>query len=234
MLAIIPAVDILDGAVVRLMHGSYDEVTVYSDDPIAICSRWMDQGAELIHVVDLDGARTGVSNESLWSRLAAAGISFQVGGGIRTAGIAQKALDAGASRVVLGTAAVWQPDLLGRIGDLGRVVAAVDVREGMATGEGWLDEGRDLSAVLDDLDAVGVRRLLVTDIDSDGTMGGPSFELLRQVLGAGTFSVIASGGVGDVADLDALSELGVEAVVIGRALYEGRFDVAEAIRHLRR
>lgn len=234
MLSIIPAVDVLNGAVVRLMHGSYDEVTVYSDDPVAMCRQWMDQGAELIHVVDLNGARTGDSDESLWDRLANAGIEFQLGGGIRSADLAERALSAGASRVVLGTAAVWEPALLAQIAQIDRVVAAVDVRAGRATGAGWLDDGRDLPSVLTDLEAVGVRRLLVTGIDKDGTMDGPSLELLEQVKQRDAFSIIASGGVGDLADLDALAELGLEAVVVGRALYEGRFDVAEAMSHVRR
>lgn len=234
MLSIIPAVDVLNGAVVRLMHGSYDEVTVYSDDPIGICRQWMDQGADLIHVVDLDGARTGDPDQSLWDRLAEAGIEFQIGGGIRSADLAERALAAGASRVVLGTAAVWEPVLLAQIAEIDRVVAAVDVRAGRATGAGWLDEGRDLSSVLNELHAVGVGRLLVTGIDKDGTMDGPSLELLERVKQSAGFSIIASGGVGGLGDLDALAALGLEAVVVGRALYEGRFDVTEAIAHVRR
>ena len=129
MLQIIPAVDVLDGKVVRLMHGDYDRVTVYGEDPVAQALEWMRQGAELVHVVDLEGARSGAPDESLWRRLAEAGVAFQVGGGIRTAEIADRALDAGARRVVLGTAAVWDPDILGRILDPARVVAAVDVRQ---------------------------------------------------------------------------------------------------------
>ena len=145
---------------------------------------------------------------------------------------AERALSAGAKRVVLGTAAVWDPAVLSRISDLSRVVAAVDVRGGRATGAGWLDEGRDLPAVLEGLSEVGVRRLLVTGIERDGTMEGPSTDVLLTALRHGGFSVIASGGVGQLQDLDVIQRLGCEAVIVGRALYEGRFDVSEAVRYL--
>ncbi|HEY5651250.1 MAG TPA: HisA/HisF-related TIM barrel protein, partial [Acidimicrobiia bacterium] len=173
MLEIIPAVDVLDGKVVRLMHGDYERVTVYGDDPVAQSLEWMRQGASLVHVVDLDGARSGDPDPSLWERFAEAGVAFQVGGGIRTAETAERALDSGAGRVVLGTAAVWDPDVLGRISDPSRVVAAVDVRAGRATGAGWLDEGRNLEEVLAGLSSAGIGRLLVTGIERDGTMEGP-------------------------------------------------------------
>lgn len=232
MLQIIPAVDVLGGNVVRLMHGDYERVTVYGDDPVAQALEWMRQGADLVHVVDLEGARSGAPDESLWQRLADAGVEFQVGGGIRTADIAGRALEAGARRVVLGTAAVWDPEILGRITDPSRVVAAVDVRGGKATGAGWLDEGRDLSDVLEGLSAAGISRLLVTGIERDGTMEGPSTDVLLSTLRHGGFKVIASGGVGQLKDLDVIQRLGCEAVIVGRALYEARFDVAEALRYL--
>ena len=232
MLQIIPAVDVLDGKVVRLMHGDYERVTVYGEDPVAQALEWMRQGAELVHVVDLEGARSGTPDESLWRRLADGGVTFQVGGGIRSAEIAGRALEAGARRVVLGTAAVWDPEILGRIPDPARVVAAVDVRGGKATGAGWLDEGKNLSEVLDGLSAAGIGRLLVTGIERDGTMEGPSTDVLLSALRHGGFAVIASGGVGQLQDLDVIQRLGCEAVIVGRALYEGRFEVSDALRYL--
>lgn len=231
MLQIIPAVDVLDNKVVRLMHGDYDKVTVYADDPVAQCQEWIRQGAALVHVVDLEGARSGEPDTELWRSLAASGVAFQVGGGIRTAARAEEALEAGAKRVVLGTAAVWSPGILSSISDVGRVVAAVDVRDGRATGRGWLDEGREVSDVLDDLSASGVERLLVTGIDRDGTMDGPSTALLAAALDGGRFKIIASGGIGSLEDLSAVDRLGCEAVIVGRAIYEGRFRVSEAVRH---
>ncbi len=228
MLQIIPAVDVLDGRVVRLMHGDYDRVTVYADDPVAQARSWIDQGAELVHVVDLAGAKSGTPDVALWESLTSAGVAFQVGGGIRTAELARRALDAGAARVVMGTAAVWEPEILAQVGSPGTVVAAVDVKGDRATGAGWLDEGRALPDVLDGLAAVGCERMLVTGIGRDGTMKGPETDLLRTVVGDGRFAVIASGGVGTLGDLSAVAALGCEGVIVGRALYEGRFTLVEA------
>lgn len=233
MIQIIPAVDVLDGRVVRLMHGDYERVTVYADDPVTACRKWTDQGAALIHVVDLEGARSGNPDVGLWHRLAHAGIRFQVGGGIRSAPDADRALSAGADRVVMGTTAIWDPGALAEVDDPARIVAAVDVRDGRATGAGWLDEGRALSSVLDDLQAVGVPRVLVTGIERDGTMEGPATDLLADVLARGSFDVIASGGVGTIDDIRAVAGLGCEGVIVGRAIYEGRFDVAAAVAALR-
>lgn len=234
MLEIIPAVDVLDGAVVRLTHGDFDAVTVYDDSPVRRARQWMDEGAKLVHVVDLDGARTGKPDPHLWEALAAAGVSFQVGGGIRTAAVASAALAAGAERVVLGTAAVWDPDVLGAIEQADRVVAAVDVRGGRATGAGWLDEGRAVGDVLDDLATRGVTRLLVTGIGRDGTMEGPEMELLEAVLADRRFAIIASGGVGTIDDLRRVAESGCEAVIVGRALYESRFTLTQALAAISR
>ncbi len=229
MIQIIPAVDVLGGEVVRLMHGDYDRVTVYAADPVARAREWTDRGAALVHVVDLMGAKTGEPDVALWESLSAAGVPFQVGGGIRTAELARRALGAGAARVVMGTAAVWEPEILAEVGDPDRVVAAVDVRGGKVTGAGWLDEGRDLQSVLDGLAEVGCRRMLVTGIGRDGTMEGPETNLLRTVLADGRFAVIASGGVGSLDDIRAVDALGCEGVIVGRALYEGRFTLAEAL-----
>lgn len=227
---IIPAVDVLDGKVVRLIEGAYDQVTAYSKDPVAQAMEWMRLGAGMVHVVDLEGAKVGDPSPELWSNLATEGVIFQVGGGIRSVEAARLALSSGASRVVMGTAAVWQPDSLSELGEeLASVVAAVDVRGGRATGSGWLDEGRDLTAVLDDLERVGVSRVLVTGIGRDGTMQGPELDLLSRVIRRGSFHVIASGGVGKLEDLAAVAVLGCESVIVGRALYEGRFTLPEAI-----
>lgn len=230
---IIPAVDVLDGRVVRLLRGDYDQVTVYAEDPVGQASSWIDQGARIVHVVDLEGARRGEPDGRLWRSLASAGIVFQVGGGIRTAAIARRALDAGAARVVMGTAAVWSPEVLAEVGAPDRMVAAVDVRDDRATGAGWLDEGRRLDDVLGGLAAAGIERLLVTGIATDGTMKGPESDLMAAVVGDGRFTVIASGGVGSLADIVALAALGCEGVVVGRALYEGRFDLPSGLTAVR-
>jgi phosphoribosylformimino-5-aminoimidazole carboxamide ribotide isomerase len=219
---------------VRLTHGDFDAVTVYDDSPVRRARQWLDEGASLVHVVDLDGARTGNPDQGLWQALGAAGVAFQVGGGIRTAETARAALAAGAQRVVLGTAAVWDPDVLGEIEQSDRVVAAVDVRAGRATGAGWLDEGRDVGDVLDDLAARGIGRLLVTGIGRDGTMEGPEMELLDAVLADRRFAIIASGGVGTLEDLRRVADAGCEAVIVGRALYESRFTLPQALAAISR
>lgn len=229
MIEILPAVDVLDGAVVRLMHGDYDRATVYSSDPVAQAARWVAAGAGCVHVVDLAGARDGTIDRSLWTGLAQAGVPFQVGGGIRTAATANDALAAGARRVVMGTAAVWNPGELAAVDDPTRVVAAVDVKDGRATGTGWLDEGRALEEVLAALADRGIERVLVTGISRDGTMAGPAEDLLATVVGTGRFRVTASGGVGTLDDIDRVAALGCDEVIIGRAIYEGRFTVAEAV-----
>ncbi len=230
---IIPAVDVLAGSVVRLMHGDYGAVTRYGDDPVARVSAFLAEGASLVHVVDLEGARSGKPDERLLTALAATGGRFQIGGGIRTAEAANRVLFKGAARVVMGSAAVWEPEVLAGVGEIQRVVAAIDVRKGRATGGGWLDDGRALDGVLDGVAGVGVQRVLVTGIDTDGTMDGPDLALMRRVVADGRFAVIASGGVGSLDDLRRVAEVGCEAVIVGRALYEGRFTLAEALEAVR-
>ncbi len=230
---IIPAVDVLAGSVVRLMHGDYGAVTRYGDDPVARVSAFLAEGASLVHVVDLEGARSGKPDDRLLTALAATGGRFQIGGGIRTAEAANRVLSKGAARVVMGSAAVWEPEVLAGVGEIQRVVAAIDVRKGRATGGGWLDDGRALDGVLDGVAGVGVQRVLVTGIDTDGTMDGPDLALLRRVMADGRFAVIASGGVGSLDDLRRVAEVGCEGVIVGRALYEGRFTLAEALEAVR-
>ena len=230
---IIPAVDVLDGRVVRLERGEYDAVTVYGDDPSRTAAEWMGAGAPRVHVVDLAGARDGVHSVDLWRRLAGAGVTFQVGGGIRDAATAAAAVAAGAERVVTGTAAVWNPDEVRAMVDAvgaKRVVVAVDVRDGRALGAGWRDRGKPVDAVIADVVAGGVERVLVTGIARDGMKSGPDTDLLDRVAAlAPDLAVIASGGVGSLADVTALAASGAEGVIVGRALYDGAFTYAEAL-----
>ena len=231
---VIPAVDVLDGVVVRLRQGKFDDVTVYGSDPVEVATSWVADGADLVHIVDLSGARMGVPDRALWKALSAANLPFQIGGGIRTAEVAAEALAAGAQRVVLGTAAVWNPEIAGdvvsRFGSE-RVVAAVDARDGLATGSGWEDEGRPIGEVCRSLALVGVAWILATGIERDGMLSGPDTQLLEEIRAvAPTARLIASGGVGGLADLEELRDGGYEAVVIGKALYEGSFPLNEAIR----
>ncbi len=230
---VVPAIDVLHGTVVRLVEGDYRQVTDYGGDALAWGGHWAGAGAELVHVVDLEGARSGIPDPALWRAMARSGVPFQVGGGIRSLDFALQALAAGAERVVLGTAAVWSPEmidsLLSEVGPA-RVVVALDVRDGRAAGSGWIDPGRELADVVGALSPMGLERVLLTSIGRDGTMSGPDLGLLAEVgLLAGELKVIASGGVGSLDDIRALAAAGAEAVVIGRALYEGRFTLSAAV-----
>lgn len=232
MIEVYPAVDIRGGLCVRLERGRFDRETVFSKDPAGTARRWVSLGASLVHVVDLDGARTGSSqNVELIEQMAAERMPLQVGGGIRSYPRARGLLEAGVERVVLGTAAVEDEQLLRRMVDEfgDRVVVGVDCRQGLVAVEGWQRQ-LPLSArqFCCHLVKVGVSRVVVTDIDRDGMLEGPSLEALRDPLRSG-LRVIASGGVGGVGDLRGLEEFSrcwprLEGVIVGRALYDGGMD----------
>ena len=230
---LIPAVDVLGGRVVRLTRGDFDQVDAYEGEPSEVAVSWMRRGATFVHVVDLNGARTGRPTPGVLEPFGAAGVAFQAGGGIRGAAGALAALGAGARRVVVGSAAVASGEALGSIIDaVGRdaVVAALDVRDGRAVGSGWVDRGSDVMAVLGSLEEIGVQRVLVTGISRDGTLGGPDIELLERVQSAAPrLAVIASGGVGNLEDVAALAALGFEGAIVGRALYEKAFTLEDAL-----
>lgn len=230
---IYPAVDVLRGSVVRLLQGNYDEVTKYGDDPVEAAGGWMTEGATLVHVVDLNGARTGEPDFDLWSALGKSEIAFQIGGGIRDQVTAERAVEAGAERVVVGTVAVHTGGVLSQIVKAvghDRVVAAIDVRNGLARGSGWTDDGAPLSEVVFRVVDSGVAVALVTGIERDGAMNGPNLDLLARVQAtAPTLGLIASGGVDSLDAVAALGSQRYEGAVVGRALYEGRFSLPEAI-----
>ncbi len=231
MFEFIPAIDVLGGRVVRLARGDYDQVTEYGDDPPAVASGFAAAGAPIVHVVDLEGARSGRPQASLGRSLRTAAVRYQIGGGIRTAAAAQRAVADGAARVVVGTTALWDSTELDRMVDAvgaDAIVGAVDVSGGKAFGAGWLDEGRPLDEVLESLVTAGIERILVTSISRDGMMRGPDMELLAIAAGSG-MKVIASGGVGNLDDLRQVVASGLSGVIVGRAIYEGRFTVAEAL-----
>jgi len=236
-----PAIDIRGGQAVRLLQGDYERETTYDADPVDAAKRWGDEGAEFLHVVDLDGAKSGEpQNLGAISRIAAAvECPIQVGGGLRAPESVAAVLDAGAERVVIGTAALRDPELLAaaldEYGD--RVVVSVDARNGEVSLAGWT-EASDVNAVeaVSDLSERGVTRFLCTAIEVDGTMEGPAFGELARIAAATEAHVIASGGVGDLSHLEALAHdaaPNVEGAIVGRALYERKFTVAEATAALR-
>ena len=231
-----PAIDIRGGKAVRLMQGDYERETSYDDDPVVAARRWVDGGARWLHVVDLDGARAGepVNLDHVRRIAAAVSVPVQLGGGLRDSKKVEEALSSGVERVVLGTAAVRDPDVAEAIaaahGD--RVVASVDSRSGKVAAEGWT-EGTDIATaeVIAELVNRGLRRFVYTPVDVDGLMEGPDLDSLREVAATTDGDVIYSGGVGSLDDLRVLAGLGLdnlEGVIVGRALYEQRFTVAEA------
>ena len=227
---LIPAVDLLGEEAVRLERGDYQRVTLREADPGTLVTRFVEAGARLVHVVDLDGARSGRLRPELIGRLAAAAApaEVQASGGIRSVADAEALLTAGAARVVVGTAAFATEDAVARsAAALGAaLVVAIDVREGRVAARGWRDEtGLGVPEAVDRCAAAGVARLLCTAIERDGTLEGPDLALLREVVASG-IPVLAAGGVASEADVAAIEEAGCEAAIVGRALLEGRIPLS--------
>jgi phosphoribosylformimino-5-aminoimidazole carboxamide ribotide isomerase len=231
-----PAIDIRGGSAVRLLRGDYERETAYDADPVDAANRWCADGAEFLHVVDLDGARAGAPRNLEAVRRIAAGAPcpVQVGGGLRDPGSVAAVLDAGAARAVIGTAALrdgaFLDEMIARHGE--RIVVSVDSRGGQVALEGWTEgSGTDVVDAVSEMTSRGVGRFLCTTIEVDGTMEGPALEELGRIAAATDAELIASGGVGTLADLEALAAaapVNVSGVIVGRALYENRFTVSEA------
>jgi phosphoribosylformimino-5-aminoimidazole carboxamide ribotide isomerase len=227
---IYPALDVLEGRVVRLLEGRRERVTIEGGDPAAAARRFVADGATWLHVVDLDGAFSGQPDLSLVERMAAEGVPVQVGGGYRSLDLIDAALAAGAARVLIGTAALDDAFLTGAAERFGEAVAvAVDARDGRVAIDGWTHEARATPIELARRCVeAGVHRLLVTSTRRDGTLSGPDLPLLTAVLAAG-LPVVAAGGISALDDLAVLRRLGCEGAVAGSALWHGRFTLAEAI-----
>jgi phosphoribosylformimino-5-aminoimidazole carboxamide ribotide isomerase len=237
-----PAIDLLGGRCVRLYQGDYDRGTVYGDDPVAQAVAFAAQGASWIHVVDLDAARSGepVNRPVIEAVAAAVDVPVQTGGGVRTAADAEALFAHGVRRVVLGTAALDAPDLVRRLAadHPGCVSVGLDAKAGEVAVRGWTEgSGRSVVDVARSFADAGVASLVVTEIGRDGTLAGPDLAGLGEVLAATGIEVVASGGVATTDDLLALRDLDVSdrrlgGVIIGRALYEGRFRLADALEAL--
>jgi phosphoribosylformimino-5-aminoimidazole carboxamide ribotide isomerase len=232
-----PAIDIRGGQAVRLLQGDYARETTYDADPVDAARRWAEEGAEFLHVVDLDGAKAGEPKNLETIRRIAAAVScpIQVGGGLRDPESVAAVLEAGAARVVIGTAALRDPQLLDAAlaahGE--RVVVSVDTRGGKVSLSGWTETSDvDAPAAVAELSERGVQRFLCTAIEVDGTMEGPAVHELNEIAAATSAQVIASGGVGELAHLQQLAREcapNIEGAIVGRALYERKFSVAEAV-----
>ena len=231
-----PAIDLRGGRCVRLHQGDYAQETVYGDDPVAQALAFADAGATWVHVVDLDAARSGApTNRAAITAIAAAlaerGVKVQAGGGVRSVEDATTLGGAGVARVVLGTAAVADPWLVDVIAQRSGALVALglDVRGREVAVKGWTEGAGDLEVVLAQFAGRPVDSLVVTQIAVDGTGDGPDLDLYRELLAGGHTNVIASGGVGSLADIDACAALGVAGVIVGRAIYEGNVDLHEAL-----
>ena len=229
---VIPAIDVLEGRCVRLSEGRREQVTIEGGDPVAVAARFVAEGAEHLHIVDLDGAFSGRPTPRLVQRVVAAagGVPVQVGGGLRSAEAVEEALAAGAARAMVGTAALTALEALSsRFGE--RLVVAVDVRDGHVVADGWTRETEIFPAELARRCAgAGVRRLLVTSTRRDGSLTGPDLPLLAEVLEAG-LPVLAAGGIASLADLGRLRDLGCEGAIVGTALWTDRFTLDEAVAY---
>jgi len=232
-----PAIDIRGGQAVRLLQGDYERETTYDSDPVDAARRWADEGAEFLHVVDLDGAKAGEPcNLEAVRRIAeSVACPIQVGGGLRDPGSVSAVLAAGAARVVIGTAALRDPQFLdAALEEHGEsVVVSVDTRGGKVSLAGWTETSElDAPTAVGDLTRRGVQRFLCTAIEVDGTMEGPDIRQLNEIAAATSAQVIASGGVGELSHLEELAREtapNVEGAIVGRALYERKLTVAEAI-----
>ncbi len=238
-----PAIDLRGGRCVRLYQGSYDAETTYGDDPVGQARRFADAGASWLHVVDLDAARTGepVNRPVIAAMVAAVDVPVQAGGGIRSLDAAATLADAGVARVVIGTAAVETPELVEQVAARQPVAVGLDARGRDVATHGWeRGGGGDLLELAAGFESSGAEAVVVTEISRDGTMSGPDTSGLAAVLATTGLAVIASGGVAELADLTALAAIGtgggrkLAGVIVGRALYEGRFTVEEALMTLGR
>ena len=231
-----PAIDMKNGQCVRLRQGAFKDITIYSDAPEKVAAHWQEKGASFLHLVDLDGALAGYSvNEEVIRRIAdTVSIPIEIGGGIRSKEAVERMLDLGVRRVIIGTKAAEHPEFLR---DMGRtfgeeaIVAGVDAKDGMVAVEG----GEKVSSLTASdlcltMKEYGVRDIVYTDISRDGMLSGPNVEATRKLTEETGLDIIASGGVSCMEDLKCLHEAGIRGAIIGKALYENRIDLAEAVR----
>jgi phosphoribosylformimino-5-aminoimidazole carboxamide ribotide isomerase len=229
-----PAIDILDGKCVRLAQGRFDQAKVYFDDPLDAAKKWADQGAKWLHVVDLNGAKEGkpVNVGPIERIMTEVNLPVQIGGGIRSQDTAEIFLTMGAGRVVIGSAAIEDPDLVQilTVKYEDRVAVSLDAKDGRAAIHGWQDvSDRDAVEVARSFEGIGLQTLIYTDISRDGMMTGPNWEGLKRMIESVGLQVIASGGISSLDDVAKAKESGAAGCILGRALYEEKFDLKEAL-----
>ena len=231
---IFPAIDLSEGCAVRLLKGDYAQKTVYSDDPVSVAKGFREAGGEILHLVDLDGAKAGyaAAAEIVEEIAAESGMFVEIGGGIRNAETVKQYLDAGVGRVILGTAALRDRAFLEEMVRLygEKIAVGVDIKNGNVAVQGWTeDDGVKYTDFLDYIDGIGVATVICTDVSKDGAMQGTNRELYRELAAKYSFKVVASGGVSTLDDIKALAKMDIYGAIVGRALYNGAIDLKEAI-----
>ncbi len=229
-----PAIDMINGQCVRLVQGDYSKKTTFSDDPLTVALRWQEQGGEFIHLVDLDGAKSGnMPNFDIVCRIAATlNIPVEIGGGIRDMHAVSHYLEHGVNRVILGTAAIKNPEFVKEaVREYGeRIVIGIDAKDGMVAVSGW-EEVSQISALTlaKQMEDIGVSTLIYTDIATDGMLKGPNLSAMKEMAEHVNLKVVASGGVSSLEDLQHLKKTGVEGAIIGKALYTGHIKLTDAV-----
>ncbi len=231
---IIPAIDLIDGKAVRLQKGDYNKVTIYSNDPVAVAKEFEAKGAKLLHVVDLDGAKDGTTAnlQTVKSIIENTSLSVEIGGGVRDMQTVKRYIDLGVDRVIIGTAAVSDPEFLREAvlmyGD--RVVVGVDIKDGYVAIKGWLEVScLSCHEFCRELCSVGVKTIIVTDISKDGMMSGTNIELYKDLNEKLDINIIASGGVSSIDDVRTLTGMGIYGAIVGKAIYTGAIELCDAI-----
>lgn len=232
---IIPAIDILDGNCVRLIQGDFEQDTIFSTDPLQMAIKWQSEGADIIHLVDLNGAKTGTSHNKyvIQNIVQNIHIPVQVGGGIRDLHTAQEMINLGVEKLVLGTSAINNPKLIDELlNDIApeRIIIALDGRDGRIAINGWQHQTDigvlDLAA---EMISNGIQRIMYTDISKDGVLEGPNLEITQQLTEISDLSVIASGGISSLEDIQRIKDIGCEGAILGKALYTGILKLSDAI-----
>ena len=237
-MTVFPAIDVYEGKAVRLKRGDYAQMTVYSDDPASVARGFEEAGATAAHIVDLKGARDGTpeSFDVIKSIVGGSSLNIQVGGGIRTADVIKRYLDIGVRRVILGTAAVSTPGFLSEMvlafGDA--ITVSVDIKDGFAAIKGWTElSDKDAIGFCRTVEETGVKTLVCTDVSKDGLLSGTNMELYRTLRAELSIALIASGGITSIDEIKTLSALGMDGAILGRAIYTGDIDLAEAVKAAR-
>lgn len=232
---VIPAIDLRNGKCVRLVHGKKEEETIYSDNPVAMAQKWIAAGAKRLHVIDLDGAFTGEPKNLDWvlKIKKETGVMIQMGGGLRSMEVIDRILSAGIDRVILGTVIVEQAGLAKQVFDKykGRVMVALDAANGFVAVHGWKDNsGFPVKETISIVEKLGGQEVIYTDISRDGTLEGANTQSVQAVMGMTPMKIYASGGVTSLKDIETLKAMGSPGCIVGKAIYENRLDLAQAIK----